>query len=220
MSCANQTTFINPEYMDKKITNAILLLSQFENSDFIQNEELFTELTITKSKEEYYSLFVDNFEKCIDDQSTFQKIKYFSYDTAPDYETQIFDLDKKNKFKFDLPPKPIQLDISGYVFILFLEDLLFSFSKKTKEATTSTRTYTVSGLSEQDLKLHAVKNYKYYITLNTKYVIYDNSTGDVISYGTASTLERVIPPTDIDLQIKSIIQDFVQEIFKKTPFEK
>lgn len=217
ISCANQTTFLNPEYADKKIPSAILLLPQFENSDYIQNEELLIELGIDGSKEKYDSLFIDNFIKSINEYSSFQKIKYIRYNTPPEYETHVLDANKK--FEFDLPQKPIQLDISGSVFILFLEDLLFSFSRKTQEATTSTRSYTVSGLSEKDVKLQSFKDYKYYINLNTKYVIYDNSSGNFVSYGTVSIQEKYVPPVKIERFIKRAIRDFAEDIFKKTPFE-
>ena len=219
-SCAPQSRFINPEYSNKIITHPLLLLPQFENSDFIKNENLFNDLDIYYTREEYYAYFISNFEKSIKDQSTFEKIQYMSYETTPHYETRILDLNKKEKFTFDLPSQPIKLNVSGSVFILFLEDLVLSFVKKTKEATTSTRTYTASGVTEKDVKLDAIKEYKYYITLESKYVLYDNNTGDLVSYGTVTNLERFIPPTPIENSIRRLIKDFAGNIFKQTPFEK
>ena len=218
-SCANQSRFINPEYSDITIKDPILLLPQFENYDFIENENLFNELDINYSKEEYYDYFLDNFEKNLDEQSIFDKIQYIKYDTAPRYETRTLNLNKKEKFTFDLPSQPLNLNISGSVFILFLEDLRMSFSRKTKEATTSTRTYKASGTTEKDVQLHSIKEFKYYITLDSKYVLYDNSNGELVSYGTASSVERFIPPSPIEHSISRLINHFTGKIFKKTPFE-
>ncbi len=219
-SCAHQTRYINPDYSERQITNAVLLLPQFENCDFIENDTLFNELDIYNTKEEYFSYFMKNIEQHINDQSTFNTIKYIRYDTQPEYETRTLNLNKKEKFTFDLPLQPIQLDISDPVFILFFEDLLLSFSKKTKEATTSTRSYNVSGITDRDMKLHAVKNFKYYITLQSKYVLYDNNTGELVACGTASTKERYESPAPVEDIIKRMIRDFSGEIFQKTPFEK
>lgn len=218
-SCAHQTRFVNPEYKNKKITKATLLLPQFENSNFIENEELFQELDITESKEEYYSLFIKTLEKCLKDKSTFQTIKYFSYNAPPEYQTRKLDINPNQSITFDLPPEPIQVNISGSNFILFFDDLLFSFSKKTKEATTSTRTYSVSGLSDKDTKLYAMKNYKYYITISSEYVLYDNTSGDLVSYGTVSVQEQFIPPTPIEDFVTRIIKNFTGKIFTKTIFQ-
>ncbi|MFO7890588.1 MAG: hypothetical protein R6V04_09645 [bacterium] len=219
-SCANQTRFINPDYSNKQINHAILLLSQFENADFIKDEKLFNELDIYHTKEKYYLHFIENFEKHLDEQSTFERIEYISYQTQPEYERRTLDLNQKEKFTFDLPPHPVQLDISEPVFILFLEDLLLSFSKKTKEATTSTRSYNVSGLREEDAVLQSKKNFKYYINLKSNYVIYDNSTGELVSYGNVSSSERYTPPTPVINSINRIMKEFIGNIFKETPFEK
>jgi len=219
-SCANQARFINPDYSDKQINHAVLLLSQFENADFIKDEKLFNELDIYHSKEEYYTHFVDNFENYIDEQSNFDNIQYFSYKTQPDYKTQTLDVNQKEKITVSLPPQPLKLDMYDPVYILFLEDLLLSFSKKTKEATTSTRSYNVSGLRDEDAVLQPKKQFKYYITLQSKYVIYDNNTGELVSYGTISSSERYTPPTPVKNSINRIIKEFTGKIFKKTPFEK
>lgn len=219
-SCAHQTRYINPAYSDRQIGNAVLLLPQFENADFIKDAKLFNELDIYHTKEEYYSHFIENLENQLDEQSTFGRIKYISYESQPEYKKRTLELNQKEKFTFDLPAHPVQLDISEPVFILFLEDLLLSFSKKTKEATTSTRSYNVSGLRDEDAVLQPKKNFKYYITLRSNYVLYDNNTGELVSYGTVSTLERYTPPTPVKSSINRMIKEFTGSIFKKTPFEK
>jgi hypothetical protein len=75
-------------------------------------------------------------------------------------------------------------------------------------------------LTERDVKLDAIKEYKYYITLESKYVLYDNTTGDLVSYGTVTNLERFIPPTPIEYTISRLIRDFAGNIFNQTPFAK
>jgi len=218
MSCTSKNTFVKPEYRDKKIRNATLLIPPIVCTDIIHNEEIFNEIGISHAKEVYFSLFSDNFKKFLKSKSTFQKVDYLAYQLQSEFENYVLNLNEKEKINIDLPKKQIEFDSSGEVYILFLQDLIVSFSKEQKETSLPVKHYTVTGDTEKEAIFHSLKMYNYYIKLQTKYAIFDNTLCKVVSYGNVTVKEKYFMPKVIENLMEESINKLVKDILENTPF--
>ena len=218
MSCSKKNTFVTPEYIDNKIIDATLFISPITDISIIQQEEIFTELGVNIFKGEFLSTFSENLKKSLLDNSTFKKIYYLNNNLQPEFKTQFLDLNERGKFNIDLPKKPLEINLSEDIFILFLQDLVISFSKNEIESSKPGKKYLITPTPGGDVILHKLKNYNYYLISQTKYAIYDNTKNKIVSYGVVSAKEEYNKSRDMERLMNGAIQGLVKDILENTPF--
>ena len=219
ISCASKSYFVNPEYRDKKINGANLVIPTVNDVKFYQFTQIFSEAEIEKIKQEFSSLLSRNLKDELKSRSTFSDIKYATFKTKPEFESKEFDLNDKEKISLTLPKNRIESDISENLYLLFLEDITLSLINEESDTSDPAKHYSISATPGNDPLINKLRLYKQNMVLDLKYCLYDNNTGKTVSFGRFSSKQKYTETSSAENIIKIGIEKFAEKVFENTPFE-
>jgi hypothetical protein len=220
LSCTSQNYFINPEYRDKQIGGANLVIPIVDDVKFYQSTQIFTDGDVAKIKKDFSLLLSSKLKNELASSSTFADVKYASFKTKPEFESKVFDLNEKEKISFSLPKNPIKSDIAENLFFLFLEDITLSLVNKEKDTSDPAKHYSVTSTPGNEPALNTMRLYNQSLVLDLKYCLYDNNTCKTVSFGRFSTQQKFGEISVAENIIKTEIEKFAKKVFENTPFEK
>jgi hypothetical protein len=220
ISCSSKNYFVNPEYRDKKISDANLVIPTVNEVKFYQFAQIFNEGEIEKIKKDFSLLLSDKLKGELKSRSTFSDIRYASFKAKPEFESKEFDLNEKEKISLSLPKNRIESDISENLFLLFLEEITLSLENKEKDTSDPAKHYSVTSTPGNEPILNPMRLYNQILVLDLKYCLYDNSTGKTVLFGKFSSQQKFAENSMAENIIKKGIEKFAEKIFENTPFEK
>ncbi|MCX6170787.1 MAG: hypothetical protein NTX65_15715 [Ignavibacteriales bacterium] len=220
ISCASKNYIINPEYRDKKISNANLIIPTIKDVNFSQFSNIFSEDEVKRIKHDFSLLLSENLRNELKSRSTFSDIKYASFKSKPEFGSKVFDLNEKEKISFSLPKNRIESDIAENVFLLFLEDVTLSLINEEKDTSDPAKHYSVTSTPGNDPLLNPAKFYNQSLHLDLKYCLYDNNNGKTVLFGRFSEKQKFTEISVAENIIKKGIEKFAKKVFENTPFEK
>jgi len=220
ISCAGRSYSIASEYRNKKISNSSLVIPTIDKINIRQSDNLFEEKELNTIEREYFRLLSENLKDNIKSNSTFTSVNYVELKTKPALETQAFDLDNGEPVHLDVPIKPVELNYSGNMCILFLEGVNLTIAKEQKDTSDPAKHYSVKSTDGSDIKLANAKFYNNYFIFELKYLIYDNTSGKPVSYGIISFKQKYDIQKNVESLIKIAIEKMANNIIKETPFER
>jgi hypothetical protein len=221
LACSNPTVFINPDYSDKIINNAILAIIPPGNADVIITEEVSEELSLTKTEDSLIIFLYDVLMVLLKEKSTFNNIYQVELTQDIEYEQKEFGL-YNDTLTFSIPKKNLSFGIDEGIYLFVIDNLEFKFDKRERDPTSPGKTFSVSGrsLSTKEAKLQLMHNYDYYFSIALKYCIVDNQKMEEVCFGNIETIKQYKFIRGIDETIKEVIVESALKIINNTPFEK
>lgn len=218
ISCSSKNFFITPEYKDKKISNATLIIPTFNEVRIVQDGRLFTADELNILQKSFLKIFNGYFEEELGNNSTFEKITHAAYKVSPEFEARSFDLNEKEKIEILFPKRPIEFVIAGSIYVLFFQDFTVAFVNEEQDTSDPAKHFSVETQPGLDATLNPQKFYAQYFTIRAKYSFYDNTTGKVVLYGSANVQEKYRLETNVENLMQRSISNFVEKIIAGTPF--
>jgi hypothetical protein len=219
ISCSSKNYFVNPEYKNKKIVGANLVIPTVSDVNFYQSSSVFDESEIEKIKKEFSSLLSGTLRNDLRSTSSFSDIKYASFRMQPVLESKTFDLNEKEKIIFNLPKNQIETDIAENLFFLFLEDLSLSIVNKESDTSDPAKHYSAKPTSNNESILTPRRFNNLVLILDLKYCLFDNIKGKAVSFGRFSAEQIFTENSSAEKIINAHIIKFAEKVFENTPFE-
>lgn len=221
-SCSSKDYFIAPEYADKKIKRASLIIPTVKEFKITQDEYLFTEDELNTINRKFVETIGSKLINDIGESSTFQKIDFVEIENRFSKEKTKLNYTKGETIHFDLPTKPLNFsDIEKQeIYILFFDHLALAIYKKQRETSDPAKHYTASTPAPTETRLTPAKLTDQVFSCEIKYAIYDNQRGQPVSYGIKSFEERISENSDLDKLVAKFVEKIAAFVIKDTPFEK
>jgi hypothetical protein len=220
ISCSGQKFTVAPEYRDRKINDGNLLIPTIDKIIINQDDKFFTDDDLVKIEGECFKLMGNNFKDYLKANSAFQHVNYIELKNKPDFDAQILDLNNDDRIYLNVPKAPVEINIPGKMFLLFLQDVSLSLSKESRDTSDPAKHYDISASDTHDIKITNSKNFNYYLIFQMKYLIYDNANGKIVSYGSSSVKQKYDLTQNVDDLVIKAIEKISKEVVAKTPFEK
>ncbi len=219
VSCSPKEYFIDSDYAGKKITDAVLLVANTNDIKVYQDNGSFSESELDSLKENYLFLMNKNLKDDLKPSSSFARVGTFEFTKTPAMETASYNLDNGEEIKIYIPKNKIAIESENKVFILFLQDGYLHLKKNEKDTSDPAKHYSVSETPAGQVNLKSSKLFNNQFSFNTKFVIYDNNTGKVVSCGYVSTKQNFTQNNSVEEIIKNTLGELANKIVNGSPFE-
>ncbi len=221
-SCSSKDYFIAPEYADKKIKRASLIIPTVKEFKITQDKYLFTEDELNTINRKFIETIGSKLINDIGESSTFQKIDFVEIENRFSKEKTKLNYTKGETIHFDLPTKPLNFSDKEKqeIYILFFDHLALAIYKKQRETSDPAKHYTASAPAPTETRLTPAKLTDQVFSCEIKYAIYDNQRGQPVSYGIKSFEERISENSDLDKLVAKFVEKIAAFVIKDTPFEK
>lgn len=221
-SCSSKDYFIAPEYADKKIKRASLIIPTVKEFKITQDEYLFTEDELNTINRKFVETIGSKLINDIGESSTFQKIDFVEIENRFSKEKTKLNYTKGETIHFDLPTKPLNFSDKEKqeIYILFFDHLALAIYKKQRETSDPAKHYTASAPAPTETRLTPAKLTDQVFSCEIKFAIYDNQRGQPVSYGIKSFEERISENSDLDKLVAKFVEKIAAFVIKDTPFEK
>lgn len=219
-SCSSKDYFISSDYAGKKINDAVMLVANTNDIKIYQDNGSFSQGELDSLKDNYLFLMNKNLKEDLKSSSSFARVAAFEFTKAPAMETASYNLDNGEEIKVDVPKNKIAIETESKVFILFLQDGYLHLKKKETDTSDPAKHYSVSETPAGGMNLKSSKFFDNQFVFNTKFVIYDNNTGKLVSCGYISTKQNFTQNKSVEEIITNTLGELANKIVNDSPFEK
>ncbi len=216
--CKAPQTFVSPDYQNQNIDTAKLLISTPADSNVVYNHKVFEDIGFILSRDEYLTVFGQALEENLETRSNFLSVDYIKHNNKS-LISQSLKINEDKMINLNLPGKPLETNINGSVFILFLQDLDITMLKEPYETSKPNKYYSSSGSTASQVKVENMKFNNYSIAAEVIYAIVDNKNANVVSYGSITSKEQYMVPNSVEDVMNKTVRGLVKNILNSTPFK-
>jgi hypothetical protein len=218
-SCSPSKFYLDSDFKGNG-SNASLIVPVITEIDMYQDLEYWKPEELISIRKVFHDQLKRNFNDYLKKASNFEKVLPLAYKTPPQFSSQTFQLNEKNKIEILVPKTKYDFDISGKIFVLLLQNVRIGFKLEEQDTSDPAKHFSVQKESGLEPTLKPGKIYSQLFTIDTDYSIYDNTNGTVILCGTADIKEKYTLNMDIIAKIAESLEILAEKIIEKTPFEK
>lgn len=219
-ACSSHHIYVNPQYKNQQIDDALLFIPQSINANIVKREEVLSEVDVHYSKNDYARIFSNALINNLKSYSKFKKVEFVKLPTAPITKAIEFSVEDDRLIEIDIPEKLLSIENTNPVFLLLLDSLKISFYKKLLEDSKPKKTFTVSGNTTEEALLYSYKTAGYYISVETNFTLYDNRRNAIVTHGHYAAEELYKQNKTIKKIVNTAVQNLVNSILQHSPFEK
>lgn len=207
-SCAPRKTFyVSTEYFEKKIESKSMVIVPFSNGlDISYLGDVEKEFGEGNTNELIADFIVGELPKFFEIHTDFESVHFDRFDSSYVFEDRDLKIDCCSDFYMKLPEDETIIRTKKYKgdYVLFLEDMLISSDVNIK-----------GGIYPFPIFLGIDKG----INFMTKYAIWDNKIGKLVSFGYTFSIVESDRPFILLEHWHEVTKKFVENIVKETPFE-
>ncbi|MEW6652163.1 MAG: hypothetical protein AB1394_01710 [Bacteroidota bacterium] len=222
VSCSSKDYFIVPEYADKRIEKASLIIPTVKEFNISQDEYLFAEEELMAINKQFVESINSKLLNEIDANSTFNKIDFVDIEGRISKENVKLPYTKGGSIHLNLPTKP--LSIAGTeqqnLYILFFDQISLSIYKKQRETSDPAKHYTASTPAPTEARLTPAKLMDQVFACEIKFALYNNQLGKPVAYAIKIFEERISENHDIEKLVDKFVDKIAAYIVKDSPFKK
>jgi hypothetical protein len=209
IGCASQSTRMSPQYKDVKINDISLAIAPFYGRIYIRYEGSVKEEFGEGEKDSLILKFFKNrLYNCLKKSGIFTKIGYSDYSVDFLWERLAVPGEDIDRDFIEVPSDGVKITFVNGVpdFILFISELFIHSSLE------------ISGSIAPGGMI--IPNADKELKITSRFAIWDNKIGKLVSYGTVdASAENILPAVTIS-EWRRAVDEYANEILDESPFQK